>query len=1000
MPPVIAGIVAGLAVVGAGYTVGAAIALGVLVAGVTYASTPDIPDLPGQSGPQVGQASARGILLNDASNTAPINPIYGARRVGGNTVFREITGNTNKRLHIVQVLGEGPISAVQNVLFNDKQVVFNKDTYQRDVLHFQGVVDRSLTFSMRVVEAPGVSGLYSGQYGDIAKAYSEDGGTFTPIAQQKIGTEPWYEGNLDFFPLDEALIDADTVAVVNAVNEKETDALGSIQQVPSAANNWVCKIHISEPSEGIQRVEFKIRVVLRKKEPSPDLSVNPFENINLSGYQNWLGGRGGTILGGFRARSVEELPDPSYSTSSEVYTVLGNQHLGNSKSAADEEVLALLRSRFPELMPESSKFHRMAMLYAVLDFDPDVYQGVPRITADVIGAEYLIDPRAIVAGWSENPIVCLYDFLTDKIYGCGIPPEDINAESFIEEANYCDESVSIGSFANQKRYTCNGIPDINATLKTGIERILSSCRGMLLYVGGQWVVKIDKPEAVSGFTFSADNIVGGWQIDIGGKDSKYNSIDANYFNPDANWESDVLPLVDDNFLAEDNGTINKKSLDLPFTAEKWRVDALARIELNVSRFPKVCSFDATIAALDLVVADIVKVTHDTPGWVDKPFRVAALTIKPEGLVNVTLREYDSGAYNITSPVLIPTSPRTTLPDVLNIPAPSYITMDSGWEQALVMEDGTIVNRLYVEFGAVPFADFYEVQWKPAGAGAWQQRTSPETQTYISDVKIRNYLVRVRGVTGFGSRSPWRNSDEHLIVGYDRKPDDVESLTFAMQPDGYRRYEWSTIDHPLIAGYQLRIGASADWENMTPLHSGLLTESPHISAEWPPGNWHVGVKAVLRNYLISENAKYTEAVLTDNLFSDGSVWIIPKLAGWPGTLTNCQVDSDGLAANSSDTWADISSWNDWTSWGQNPETQIIYEYGPYDMGASVTFTPQLDAFTDSTAVMEISVSADGVSYDAYHTVSGTETARYWKVRTTVDQAASEVPRITNLSFYMS
>ena len=59
------------------------------------------------------------ILVNIASNIAPINVVYGSRKVGGTRVFADVTGATNEFLHMIIVLCEGEVSAINTIYLDD-----------------------------------------------------------------------------------------------------------------------------------------------------------------------------------------------------------------------------------------------------------------------------------------------------------------------------------------------------------------------------------------------------------------------------------------------------------------------------------------------------------------------------------------------------------------------------------------------------------------------------------------------------------------------------------------------------------------------------------------------------------------------------------------------------------------------------------------------------------------------------------------------------------------
>ena len=85
-----------------------------------------------------------GYLVNKQSNNEPIPVIYGSRLVGGTIVFIEVTGDSNEYLHLVIVLCEGPISAINTVYLNDVASTDAKYTGYVDIYKHLGADDRPL----------------------------------------------------------------------------------------------------------------------------------------------------------------------------------------------------------------------------------------------------------------------------------------------------------------------------------------------------------------------------------------------------------------------------------------------------------------------------------------------------------------------------------------------------------------------------------------------------------------------------------------------------------------------------------------------------------------------------------------------------------------------------------------------------------------------------------------------------------------------------------------
>jgi hypothetical protein len=103
--------------------------------------------------------------------------------------------------------------------------------------------------------------------------------------------------------------------------------------------------------------------------------------------------------------------------------------------------------------------------------------GVPNIRALVSG-KLCVDPRTGIKAWTQNPAVCIRDFLLDPKFGyrCftndeGVTSPEINDASFIAAANLCDESVSsagpsglFGPYSALNSYTAWGY--FNPTTRT------------------------------------------------------------------------------------------------------------------------------------------------------------------------------------------------------------------------------------------------------------------------------------------------------------------------------------------------------------------------------------------------------------------------------------------------------------------------------------------------------------------------------------------------------
>jgi hypothetical protein len=353
-------------------------------------------------------------------------------------------------------------------------------------------------------------------------------------------------------------------------------------------------------------------------------------------------------------------------------------------NGADEQAAdPIMVSEIPQWTADH-KLSGAAYLYVRLKYDSDAYQsGLPIITADVKGKK-VYDPRTSTTAWSDNPALCIRDYLTNTRYGRGIDTSLIDDATFNAAANYCEEQVTIGG-ETKDRYTLNGVVDTSMGSMDVLTRLLTACRGFLVFSGGKYKLIIDKPETAT-FTFDEDKIVGEWSISLGDKNTKFNRMRANFFNPERDWQPDIAVVDSSANRTADNGLLLEKTIDLPFTSDIDRAKMIATINLNQSRQSITCEFTSTIEGLRCEVGDVVYINHTTPGWTyfcsdlqytdketcelngetwdntGKLFRIMRLTLQNNDEVRVLALEYDATAYDFGTIAVSDAAPNTNLPD--------------------------------------------------------------------------------------------------------------------------------------------------------------------------------------------------------------------------------------------------------------------------------------------------------------------------------------------------
>jgi len=165
-------------------------------------------------------------------------------------------------------------------------------------------------------------------------------------------------------------------------------------------------------------------------------------------------------------------------------SVLIKQHLGSDDQVADYDMV--------QTIPQWTDNHRLrgiSYLYVALAYDTDMFpNGIPNISAEVKGKK-LYDFRTGSTAFSDNPALCIYDYLTDTRLGLGISTDNIDTASFTTMANLCDENVTKVGGGTEKRYTCNGIVYSDTAPMQVLDDMLSSCAGILSYSNGKFILK-------------------------------------------------------------------------------------------------------------------------------------------------------------------------------------------------------------------------------------------------------------------------------------------------------------------------------------------------------------------------------------------------------------------------------------------------------------------------------------------------------------------------------
>ena len=404
------------------------------------------------------------------------------------------------------------------------------------------------------------------------------------------------------------------------------------------------------------------------------------------------------------------------------------------------------------------KLSGVAYLAIKLKWDTDVFSGVPEITALVTGRK-VYDPRSpsAAAAFSNNPALCIRDYLTNNRYGKGLASSKIDDVAFSAAATDCDQSVLYYTNGTTgKIFETNAVLQTDETLFENLQKILMGCRGFLPYNQGVYSLKIDK-SGNSVYAFTTDNMVGGIAITGESKENKFNRINVKFANPAMDYQPDTATWPDADsseetaFLAADNGTLLVSDISLPTVTNYYAARDLARVILLRSRNALRVSIQTTSEAMQLSVGDVVTVNHPTPNWGNKPFQVEELSLNYDGTCNLSLLEYDSSIYTYDLSAQEVTYPDTNLPDPFSVVPPGSLSTSATTTVAL---DGTIVPQINVSWVASTdsFVNQYDLQFSTDNSN-FQSIITDQTQYIVSPVIAgATYYFKVFAINALGVRS--------------------------------------------------------------------------------------------------------------------------------------------------------------------------------------------------------------------------------------------------------
>lgn len=684
------------------------------------------------------------------------------------------------------------------------------------------------------------------------------------------------------------------------------------------------------------------------------------------------------------------------------------KHLGSDDQVADPDLVSEAPS-----WTSAHRLRGLAYIYVRLEYNSDVFPaGLPKPTAIVKGKK-LYDPRTGMTAWSNNWALALRDYIlsADGVNG---DADDVDDDSFIAAANISDEQVDSAS-GFQDRYTMDGVVYTDDKPIDVLEDILTAGAGALVYTKGQYHLYAGayrEPE----IELSEKDVIDEFKVTPRvPRDQLFNRVKGTFIDPDEYWlAADFPPVENSLYVTQDGGEEITRDIEMPYTANSARAQRIARIHLEKSRQGITVEAIFNLRALRVAVMDSVMLSIDRLGWDQKVFTVLAWTFEAGGGVRMTLQEESPAVYDWNSgyETTRDPAPDTNLPSPGVVSKPTGLSASSGGDELYVSSDGTVQSRIRVSWtpSESDYVIAYLLGYRKDGDAEFTEVTLPGTSSehYISPVKDGDiYTLRLRAVNIRQAKSE-SVTISHTVVGKTSPPPDVEQFFVDRMADGTRRFQWSMGSVPadvrVGGGYVLRYqtGASFDWGGATALHGGILSSSPYETNDLAAGQYTFGVKAVDSSGNESENALTATVTLGDPRLRSVVLARFEHAFGWPGTKTDCFVNTSGLLeAKGVGTWDDLpadfdslaGSWLDVVA----AVSPIAYETEVFDLGADLSFSPLLTVACNGayTVEMRTGADADGSIVTAYGAATPVTLTRYVQFKVTSTTTSPLIEGLTIL-----
>ncbi|WP_130470652.1 phage tail protein [Candidatus Magnetaquicoccus inordinatus] len=850
----------------------------------------------------VSNSSASSILLNEQATVTCIPVVYGSRKVGGALIMPPtVTGAKKEYLHLVIVLCEGPIAAIDTVYIDGTNSNDAKFTGLVDIYKHLGTPNDPADPDL-VANVPGwdstckLSGL---AYLYVRVKYNSSVFRGLPVITAHVRGRTLYDPRTGQSAWSNNPVLAVRDLLTNQIYGKGLST-SSIDDVSFSAAASICETRIPAPT--------------------PQFSCN----FSLGNLRFAIGTH--TLQTGDTAvvTSSGSVPEPLDKITTYYVIKLANNTIGLAKSSADASAGRTIK--LTSVGDGSiSIIHSWTVLTTSGDNTVETEESVSYL-ATMIGDNIAFSStesfppfehgdgvRVSSTGALPSPLVTDTTYYVIKIADEAIKLAatwaNAMAVNAISLTNAGSGTLTITHY-DYAKYACDGVIDTAQTVYNNVKAILTSCVGIWIQSGLKSKIVLDDVTEASAFVLSENNMVGSWQVTTNGKTGKFNRVTASIYNAANGWSADVATADSLEFRAVDGGAVLEKQISLPYTCSIYRATAIAWQVLNQSRYAVMAKVNAFPEALLCEVGDVITISHAMMGWTSKQFRVMAVVPNPNDEVSLSLAEYNAAVYAPGPMPSVNLVPSSSIPDPFLVAEPTNFSCF----ESLYSTSGSSGVKCEVEFTWTEAADAfvvrYQLEQKLSSETSFKPIGSTESLFYSwRDVQPGTYDFRVKAINQFGRNSEYTYINGVAIAGLTTPPTVMTGLSMSASggmavlrwdrsPDldvrigGKVMFRWS----PFMTG--------ASWMHSTAIGDAISGDQTVAVLPLKPGTYIGMIYDSSGNQAESVASVSTKQVSLFTFSSSNTIQFDPTFYG---SGTGAVIESGQLRLDSTsniDSWPDI------------------------------------------------------------------------------------------------